>query len=367
MKEQPNSVDPVNRTPLFSRKRILFPLVNGVIFMLMFALLGYYAGNLLQLIAIGFVGGVVIGLAIELLLGWFDGWVYRRRVLLAALLEIILSITVIGPFIYVYLNIKPDQHPICCLSDSGLGDRVEAVLIPVADGETLAGWYAPPAETPGPVVLVLHGSGGDRRGALAHARILYNAGYGVLVYDQRALGESTGKIRSVGMNDRRDITPIIDWLSTRPEVDAERVGGVGLSLGAQILVMAAPDEPRLKAIWSDGLTVNSLEDFSPAANLRDQFTAFIDKQVYWAAEQWLKDDLIPFKQLIPQIAPRHLMLVAGGSDPYEPYFTRGYIPYMGENARYWIVENAWHVGGLTVEPELYSQRMLEFFDTAFKE
>lgn len=346
--------------------RLLFPLTNTLVFVMLFGVIGYYLFDVWRWSLVGVLLGLGIGIALELGLGAIGGWVYRRRVSFVVIPELVLIITLIGPFILVYAQTTPQHYPVCCIETSGLGDQVELVQIPAADGETLAGWYAPPVNASGAVILVLHGSRSDRTASLAHARILYDAGYGVLVYDQRASGESTGNRQSIGLYDQHDLTPIINWLVARPEVDENRIGGVGLSLGAHILVMAAPHEGRLKAIWSDGLGINGAEDIPAYDTVGEAFITFINGQAFWLGGLYLGEHPVPFKQLIPQIAPRHLMLVAGGLDPYEADFNRGYEPYLGENGNLWVIEEAWHVGGLGAIPEEYSERMLTFFDKALR-
>lgn len=349
------------------RQRLMFPLFNALVFGILFAVVGYYVFDITRWLLIGLGLGLGVGLIVEVGLGLIGGWWYRRRVLVAVLLELILTFTVLGPFVLVYIQTRPNPRPVCCLETSGLGVRAEAVTIPVADGETLAGWYAPPAVSPGPVIMLLHGSGGDRTGTLGHARLLHAAGYGVLVYDQRAMGESTGDRVSYGLYDQRDITPIIDWLAARPEVDADRVGGVGLSLGAHILVQAAPDEPRLRAIWSDGLTINTVDDLPESfGGISVELTAFMYGQSIWLSEVYLGERFVPLKVLIPQIAPRPLMLVAAGVDPYEQDFNEGYAPYLGENGELWVIDNAAHVGGLSAVPDDYERRLIAFFDAALR-
>ena len=236
----------------------------------------------------------------------------------------------------------------------------------MADGEVLAGWYAPPSNGSGAVILVLHGTHGDRTSSLTHARMLHDAGYGVLVYDQRALGESSGSRCSLGLYDQRDITPILDWLSARPEVNMERIGGVGLSLGAHILLRAGPGEPRLKAIWGDGLGINGVEDLPVYDSAAEKLSYFVSRQAYWLMELYLGERFIPVKELLPQLADRSIMLVAGGADPYEEDYHRGYLPYLRSEGSLWVVENAGHVGGIYTEPEQYRQRMIAFFDTALR-
>lgn len=348
-------------------KRSLFPIANSLVFVMFFSAIGYYVGEIIGWALVGLAIGLGAGLVVELGLGMVGGWIYRRRVLLAVVVETILIVAFIGPFIYIYVQTTPQSHTVCCIETSGLGEQAAEVRIPAANGETLASWYAPPADSSGAVVMVLHGSRSDRRGSLTHARILHDAGYGVLVYDQRASGESTGNRQSVGLYDQHDIIPIIDWLAAQPEVDAERIGGVGLSLGAHILVMAAPDEPRLKAIWSDGLGINGMTDLPPYEGVAESFITFINRQAFWLAEVYLGEQIIPFRQLIPQIAPRHLILIAGGLDRYETDFNRGYEPFLGENGSLWVIENAHHVGGLGVDREMYTTRMIDFFDTALRQ
>ncbi|MCL4248815.1 MAG: alpha/beta fold hydrolase [Anaerolineae bacterium] len=347
-------------------RTFIFPFVNTLIFGALFFVVGYYLNDVLKWLLIGAGIGLGIGLLVEWVTKALGGWVYRRRVLLAALLEIVLIIAFIGPLAMVLAMTGGRAEAICCIEASGLGDAVEAVRIPVADGETLAGWYAPPApEKQGAVILVLHGSQANRLGSLPHAQALHEAGYGVLVYDQRALGESTGSRTSFGWYDARDISPIIDYLAARPEVDGKRIGGVGLSLGAYILLAAGPDEPRLRAIWADGLGPNHIDDFPPMRDAGEEFIKFINRQMIWAAAVYLGiDDPARFTDAIPAFAPRSLTLIAGGLDPFETRANDHLQQFLGANGRYWLIENAPHVGGLWTLPEAYRARMIAFFDGA---
>ena len=129
-------------------------------------------------------------------------------------------------------------------------------------------------------------------------------------------------------------------------------------------VMAAPDEPRLRAIWSAGLTVNGVEDLPPYPGAAETFIAFINRQAFWLAELYLGESFVPFRQLMPRIALRPLVLVAGGLDPYEADFNRAYAPLLGESGSLWVIESARHVGGLTAEPEAYRARMIGLFNAA---
>lgn len=126
--------------------RLLFPAVNALVFGLLLAVVGYCVFDPWRWIVTGLGIGLGAGLLVEFGLGAIGGWIYRRRLTLAVLAELVLIATLIGPFIYVYVQTTPQQDAVCCIEASGLGDPVEDVRIPVADGETLAGWYAPPQD-----------------------------------------------------------------------------------------------------------------------------------------------------------------------------------------------------------------------------
>ena len=52
---------------------------------------------------------------------------------------------------------------------------------------------------------MLHGGGGDRTGAVSHAKLLARHGYGVLLYDARGRGRSEGTQNSFGWGWGHDV------------------------------------------------------------------------------------------------------------------------------------------------------------------
>jgi hypothetical protein len=73
------------------------------------------------------------------------------------------------------------------------------------DGLRLAGWYRPSRN--GAAVVVVHGGGSDRKGSVAHARMLARHGYGVLLYDARGRGESARAAPTRGAGGGRRTRP----------------------------------------------------------------------------------------------------------------------------------------------------------------
>jgi dienelactone hydrolase len=97
--------------------------------------------------------------------------------------------------------------------------------------------------TPGrhAAVLFLHGSGGNREDLLLPAVQLAKRGVVTMSISQP---NDALTFKPLVVNARR----ALDVLAARKDVDSDRLGLVGFSLGAQTAAILAGDEPRLKAI-----------------------------------------------------------------------------------------------------------------------
>ena len=135
-------------------------------------------------------------------------------------------------------------------------DGFEAVTLKTADGISLAGWYHPPDN--GSAIILLHGASGSREAVRPYAAMLARQGYGVLALDQRGHGESGGKTNRLGWQGTADVGAAIAFLQAQPQV--KRIGGLGLSMGAEALLGAAADYPALAAIVADGATRRDLDE-----------------------------------------------------------------------------------------------------------
>ena len=83
---------------------------------------------------------------------------------------------------------------------------------------------------------------------------LNSDGYNVLTWDPRGFGQSTGTIEIDSPNyEARDVSRLIDWVSTRPGVQLDapgdpRMGMVGGSYGGGIQFVTAAQDCRIDAI-----------------------------------------------------------------------------------------------------------------------
>ena len=119
----------------------------------------------------------------------------------------------------------------------------EQVTVTTSDSVELTGSYVP-SKNRAAVILF---PGATRS---AEARMLIRHGYGVLLLNPRGQGTSEGDtVRWAG---DRDLLAGAEYLKTRPDVDDDRIGGFGFSVGGEILIVAAAQSTDFKAIVSEG-------------------------------------------------------------------------------------------------------------------
>jgi fermentation-respiration switch protein FrsA (DUF1100 family) len=111
--------------------------------------------------------------------------------------------------------------------------------------DRLHGWWLPGRAGAGAVVL-LHGVRSDRRSMIERAAWLRAQGYGVLLFDFSAHGESEGDAISFGLRESDDVADAVAELRRR--APGERIGAIGVSMGGAAMVLAAGSIPRLDAV-----------------------------------------------------------------------------------------------------------------------
>jgi hypothetical protein len=250
--------------------------------------------------------------------------------------------------------------PRWAIDESALGIAHEEVRIETADGRALSAWYVPSRN--GAAVLLSHGSGGSRGRLPAHVRMLARHGYGVLALDNPGNGESDGHSNGLGDNAQPAIAAGLDYLEARPDVNPERIAGFGLSLGGEVLLDAAAHDHRLAAVISDGAARPVDGDKArPKGQLESALGWLTVRSVRAVSGMKTSPSLMP---MMPKIAPRPVLLVAGGGFPDEIPASRLYRDAGGPTVQLWELPDTGHTAGLRKHPAEYERRTVGFLDRA---
>jgi len=176
-------------------------------------------------------------------------WRYPRRALIVAGAALIVPLIVMAGYGYVTTHVGRAVVPA-----DRLGVPHEDVTFTTGDGLELEGWYVPSRN--GAAVIAFPG----RNGSQKQARMLARHGYGVLLFDRRGEGVSEGEPNSWGWGGYRDVEAAIAYLQRRPDVDPDRIGGIGLSVGGEMLIETAARTDELAAVVSEGAGARSFRE-----------------------------------------------------------------------------------------------------------
>lgn len=235
------------------------------------------------------------------------------------------------------------------------GVATEDVTLRTSDGVRLRGWYVPSRN--GAAVLVFPG----RTGAQRQARMLISHGYGVLLVDRRGTGESDGEPNGYGWGSELDIDAAVTFLQGRADVDPQRIGGLGLSVGGELLLEAAAHNAGLRAIVSEGAGVRSVNEFVELGSA-DRWLFLPLSLSGTAATAIFANDMPPaaLTDLVPQIhVPVFFIYSANGQGGEE--LSQTFYEAANEPKAIWTPSGG-HVGGLEAEPEEYERRVVAFLD-----
>jgi uncharacterized protein len=284
-------------------------------------------------------------------------WRYGRRLLLAAGVAFA-AMAFLFPVAISYVVTHASRAHV---PDADLGAAYENVAFTTSDGLTLKGWYIPSRN--GASVISFPGRASSQK----RAEILARHGYGVLLFDRRGEGESEGDPNLFGWQGERDIHAAIAFLQQRSDVDPDRIGGIGLSVGGEMMIEAAAESTALKAIVSEGASSRSVRD--EVANPGGRWQELIGNGVSTAATAIFSNNLPPdsLKSLAPKIAPRSVFFVYGErGQPAEQPANDAFYAAAGSPKAIWRVSGSGHIGGIDAQPKEYERRVVAFFDRALR-
>jgi hypothetical protein len=336
--------------------------VGGVVDGVRHAAVDRMAGDDLSAICAALAGVAMIGFGIATL--WRtrrldERWLrrYGRRALIG-LATLFAAYLLVLPAGIAILATHKARSPVTA---ADLGRPYESVTLSTYDGHRLAAWYVPSRN--GAAVIAFPG----RSQPVPHARMLVRHGYGVLLLDRRGEGASEGDYNAFGWNGEPDLAAAVGYLRGRPDVDPDRIGGLGLSVGGELLLQTAAHTRGLRAVVSEGAGVRSLAEHLHTPGVGSVQRWISNWPMQTAALAILSNVSPPpdLVGLVARIAPRRVLLIqaehGAGGEELNPI----YRDAAGANARLWVASGG-HTGGLATDPAAYERRVIDFFDTSLR-
>jgi pimeloyl-ACP methyl ester carboxylesterase len=149
-----------------------------------------------------------------------------------------------------YRIIAPDRLEETIDPSSFLLRNYLSLSFGTSDGKNLEGWFIPSVRG-APLVFLCHGYKSNRAELLTLASTFQENGYNLFVFDFRGHGTCPLRLSSLGLRETQDLLSAISTFTARPDVDPDRVGVWGVSLGAYVALSATVQSDKIKAIVVD--------------------------------------------------------------------------------------------------------------------
>jgi len=184
-------------------------------------------------------------------------WLIRIVVGLAVVVVIVIAVTwVVGGELPDPANRDIGRPP--------LDLQASNVTFVSGSGALIHAWLSPGEAGKG-VVILLHGSRGDRRDMLSRAEFVHRRGYAALLVDFQAHGETRGNQITFGDLESRDVTAAIQYLHHK--LPNEKIAVMGASLGAAAFVLA-DKRPQVSAVVLEQLYLTIQQAVASRARLK---------------------------------------------------------------------------------------------------
>jgi pimeloyl-ACP methyl ester carboxylesterase len=283
--------------------------------------------------------------------------------MLVLLLTLSLGYFGVGLLVVLWMTSPRRKSPGATPASVGLG--YEEVEILSTDGVRLSAWWVP-AEGSSLAAVLIPGWGGHKfdEHLLQTIPVYHGAGYGVLLLDLRAQGESEGARRTLGYREVRDVRGALAWLRHQG-YRLDQVVLHGWSMGGSTVLRAAPGTGIAAVVEEAGCADLPLL-------LRDEIPEFVRfgrllRPAILLAGRLFPDfdpwDVVPKKEaamLSDEGVP--LFIIHSPEDEIVPYEQARILAAAYPEASVWKLEGYGHVEAYE-HPE-YAQRLRAFLDTS---
>ncbi|MGA8597256.1 MAG: alpha/beta hydrolase [Bryobacteraceae bacterium] len=249
----------------------------------------------------------------------------------------------------------PDLHP-------------EDIAVKSASGVVLRGRFFEGSNRD--LIVLASGYGDTQDQMLPYAEFLRQAGFDTLTFNARARSDSGGEYVTLGVLEQIDLDSVVKYAAHRTDVDPEKIGVLGISMGGATAILTAARDRQIRAVVDDC-------GFSDAPSvIAASFEHFIHLPAIpfapvtiWIASHRAGIDVNAVRpdEVIGQISPRPILIIHGLADYVVPVAnSERNFKAAGEPKELWLVPGARHGEAHTVAKAEYEKKVVDFFENALK-
>ncbi len=298
--------------------------------------------------------------------------------LLQNILKISLAVILLGIIVILGISVYAEHKMVyppreaITVTPKDIGIDYDEIRYQTTDGLTIRGWFIPASTSANnpdihDTVILAHGYTHNRAQMNDYMKFLHARGFNVLSFDFRGNGESDGKYTTVGYDEQKDIDGAVTWLKANHPKEANKIGILGISMGAATSILATAKNKNIDAIVADS-------PFSKLSNVVDSFfTIMVGLPPYPFSPLTIKiaeldthahiDEVVPVKY-VADIAPRPILIIHSKVDKDILYEPNGVALYnaAGNPKQLWLTDGGGHVQNLSFAGKEYEERVNKFFE-----
>ncbi|MCA9918210.1 MAG: alpha/beta hydrolase [Anaerolineales bacterium] len=255
----------------------------------------------------------------------------------------------------------PRSQPSKTPADYGL--TAESIQLTSADGLGLTAWFIPPTGgVDGATLIFVHGYSANRGALLDQAVALHQVGYGALLLDLRNHGDSETAVTTWGLAEAADVVAAYNYLLTRSEVNATRIGLVGKSMGGGVVALAATQLPDLRVLVLESSYASLAENMPNIVPGIARVPAYLAPAIFRRMDAETAESLTEF-HTAEIVADLHvpLLVIHGEVDKLVPV-AQGQAIFAAANEpkQLIVIPGAGHLDIFTRNPETFTEQVATF-------
>lgn len=240
-------------------------------------------------------------------------------------------------------------------------------VIPVKDisffnqrGSRLSGWLAVYSRQ-APVIILNHGTPGDRVNMLQRATFLFKHKYSVMLFDFQSYGHSQGIMSTLGMVESEDILAAISFLHVYPSTANNKIGVLGLSMGATAAILAAARTTAILALVAESCPVDATRVPGDVPNNQVRAADRKAVEAAYGVDITLARPIDVVHKLSGHTA---IFFINGDNDKETPLLgMEALYQRAGSPRQAWVVPGAAHAQSFAADTRDYILNVDNFFDT----
>ncbi|MEP7286666.1 MAG: prolyl oligopeptidase family serine peptidase [Chloroflexota bacterium] len=293
-----------------------------------------------------------------------------KRIVRALMIIIVLAFTI------VYIYVAHVGYDVLSLPAGGLprttpSGEYQEVTFPSRGQDYKVYAFFMHGQSDGPAIINVHGYHGTRHAdyILDRAEGLRELGYNVLSIDLSDNGGDTignGRI-SFGYSERWDVLGAYDYLLAQGYAP-DRIGIVAESMGAASSLLAAAQEPRLRAVWADSAYARTDTQITESAAKTNFPTFIVPGGLIWG---WLVSgdrlwEAAPIAAASTLAANKQAVYIIHCDQDHTVLYHHGLelaaaYKAAGVDVTFWGIPNHDHAEGIVYHRAEYFQRLDTFF------